>query len=245
MENFTYDLNIFTNCTLHIDSYKTILETYNSFCNTFEQKPATLWVDPNPLNDRNSFKDYIKYINKTIPNNIEIRKTTSLSDGYIQAINNSNSDFCFMLEHDWVFSKKNIKYTLPQIFLEMVESKIHHLRFNLRNNWEIYKSGSDIGLWDVKEEVEGKHISYCTTPSASNNPHILNNSLYKKDLLKYLKKEQGGRGIEQNLINVSNSKFAILGDKTTPYTIKHLDGQKRYFGKRNHLTKETVLFKKL
>lgn len=243
-KSFSYDLNIFTNCTLEIETYKTIKETYKSFCSCFGIKPVTIWLDPNPLNNKETLKSYIKYIQKNISPLVNIKITKSLSDGYIQAAHNSTSNFSFMLEHDFIFNNENIKYTLNEIFSEMEKSKIHHLRFNIRNNWEEYKYFSNIGLWDAKEEIQGEYITYCTTLKASNNPHIINNPLYKRDLLKYLKVEKGSFGIEHNLPTSPNYSYAILGGKYTPCTLKtHLDGRRSYYGERNHLFPNTSLMK--
>lgn len=207
------ELHIFTNATISAPSTEIIESTYHSFCNCFNLNlQPTVWYDPKP-NVENSDK-YLLNLKKIFPT---INITTSLSDGYIQAVRNSKSDFLFMLEHDWKFLP-SINHSLEEICELMAEDQLVHLRFNKRDN-------KPIRLDKRLEQVNSK-IQYCLTPFLSNNPHIIQRKNYLERAFSYLKKETGSKGIEQRLKRVKSLKGAIYGPLNYIQTIEHLDGKK-------------------
>jgi hypothetical protein len=207
------ELHIFTNSTVNSPSTDTILETYNSFLNTFgELNNVTVWCDPNP-NIKKS-KKYISELKKIFSS---VRKTKSLSDGYITSIFESNSEYLFMLEHDWKFND-NILHTLDQIMYYMEKENIWHLRFNKRRT-EIKNTD-----WYLRQ-CGDKDFYYCLTPSLSNNPHIIHRQTYVEKALPYLEKDQGSFGIEETLNLKRDLTGAIYGHLYYENTITHLDGK--------------------
>jgi hypothetical protein len=129
----------------------------------------------------------------------------------------TNSDYVFVLEHDWVFVKENIKHTLNEICDQMKLHSVSHMRFNRRGNFE--------GFRMPEFNAIPYNDFFCSCASASNNPHIVNVSEYRKTALKYLKEDVGSFGIEQNLKNITDCKFMIYGNINTPATIVHIDGR--------------------
>ena len=204
-------LHIFTNCT---EKYPldNLLRTYNSFCDAFGKMEPTIWIDPNPNNL--IYKTYLKDLTKHFK---ILHTTTSLSDGYIQAIKYYKTDYLFMLEHDWIFRKENIKHSLYKIMDAMQSNGIYHLRFNKRVN---EKTG-----WDFKiSECGDDNFKFCKTNNVSNNPHIL----HRKTGLEWIKKEwikimPGSKGIEERHLKNSETWGAIYGGLNYPQTIQHLN----------------------
>lgn len=203
------ELHMFTNSTVNAPSVWHITTTLDSFRSTFQQYSIvpTIWCDPNP-NIQNSHQ-YITNLRNTFDH---VNITTSLSHGYIQAVNSSTSDFLFMLEHDWRFTIPEIN--LSKIIDEMIKYDLCHLRFNKRAN---IQTQGDTSLTDV----DGK---LCLTNFVSNNPHIINRELYIKVALPYITVKSGSRGIEEQLRN-KNIRAALYGPLKFPCTIAHLDGR--------------------
>lgn len=210
------ELHIFTNCTDNILKKRTILETYNSFKQTFGELTPTIWLDPNP--NLNDFEYYYNHLKNIFPKSI-INVTSSLSDGYIKMIEITNSDYLFVLEHDWIFIKENIKHTLDEICVNMTTHMVSHMRFNKRHNFE--KDGDE---WICMNPIKYSEVfSKCN--GASNNPHIINVVEYKKTALKYLIRDIGSLGIEHNLRNKEDCNFMVYGNMNGLRTIYHLDGR--------------------
>ena len=207
------ELHIFTNCTDIILTKRTIVETYDSFKETFGELTPTIWLDPNP--NKQCFEYYLSYLKNAFPNST-INVTTSLSNGYIKMIQTTNSDYLFVLEHDWVFLKENIKHTLDEICQQMQLHFVSHMRFNRHHNSE----GFEMPDYDAKPYND----FFCVCESASNNPHVINVSEYRKTAFKYLREDIGSLGVEHNLRKV-DCKFMIYGDINTPATIIHSDGR--------------------
>jgi hypothetical protein len=211
------ELHIFTNCTPIIENKITIVATYTSFCNTFKCTPIpTIWVDPNP--NRAAYSNYLKYLKENFPLST-IHKTNSLSFGYTRMIDETNSEFIFALEHDWVFND-NIKDDLSYITTLVKDNHICHLKFNQHTNDETYLPDNygDYLAYEWHEE-------FCLTKSASNNPHILHVPTYRETARKYIKHAVGSMGVEHNLRNIDDCKFAIYGSKSLGPTITHIDGR--------------------
>lgn len=207
------ELHIFTNSTISAPNTKIIETTYQSFCDCFNTKIIpTIWYDPKPNIEKAN--DYLNNLKNIFP---VVNETTSLSDGYIRAISNSSTEFLFMLEHDWEFLQ-NITHSLEEICNLMINDNLIHLRFNKRKN--IVKH-TDKFLKEVKKE----NITYCITPSLSNNPHIINRQKYISEALKYTRNFSGSKGIEQRLNKVKSLKGAIYGPLNYANTIEHLDGK--------------------
>lgn len=210
-------LNIFTNCTSYAPSTDIIENTYSSFVDVFGGNyETTIFIDSHPnMNVCEKYKNNI--INK-FPKSKVVR-TNSLSDGYIKAVKQYDSDYMFMLEHDWIFIKENIKHSLEDICQLMLENKLYHFRFNKRSN--------QIAGWDrTLEEVKTDNIHYCITHNMSNNPHIIDRKKYNDIILQYIRIRPSSKGIEEEL-NAQNKFFScIYGGLNYPATINHVDGRK-------------------
>lgn len=211
------ELNIFTNSCKQFTNTNIINKTYNSFMSVFNYDgDVNIWCDPKP-NIKFS-KKYIKLLSKQFDN---VYVTKSLSDGYVKAVKNSKSDFMFMLEHDWLFIKKNITHTLDEIIDEMIYGDLIHFRFNKRSNI--------IQAWDkeLRQIQKYNKVPYCTTQAISNNPHIISTDKYKDNFLnKVVIKNKGNSGLEDKLSN-KNLYGCIYGPINYPATIQHLDGSQK------------------
>jgi len=210
------EIHIFTNSTINSPSTELITHTYNSFLETFSVDcPVTVWYDPKPNQEKADL--YYKNLTKKFTN---INITRSLSDGYIKAVEISQSKFLCMLEHDWEFLP-TITNSIEDI-LEIIQTDdILHLRFNRRKNREK-------GLDTYLKETKSKRFSYCKTPALSNNPHIIQKNLYVNQAKQYLKISKSSMGIEQKLSPIRHLEGAIYGPIDYPPTINHLNGKSLY-----------------
>jgi len=209
------ELNIFTNSSSNSPSTMHIENTYASYFKTFRYKlKTTVWCDIHP--NTKSSDEYINNLKK-IFNNVNL--TGSLIQGYYTAVKNSNSEFMFMLEHDWDFIHKNISHTLPQIIEGMRKDNILHLRFNKRAN-------QDAQGWDLNlEEIKGSVFDFCMTDCVSNNPHIINRQRWIDEAVKYIDTRcSGAYGLEEFLTR-SPIRGAIYGALGHPTSIYHTDGK--------------------
>ena len=208
-------LNLFTNSTLSAPRTDIIERTYKSFIDTFgADYPVTVYCDPHPNYKQGKY--YIEALEKLFP---VVIKTDSLSDGYIKAVNNTDAEFCVMLEHDWQFNKPLIKHSLEQICEIMQKNNIYHLRFNKRQN---IKAG-----WDTQftpTDVNG--FKCCISNNMSNNPHIIDRKKYINEMIKYLKILPGSKGIEEELDKTEKYFSYIYGPENYPATVTHLDGRR-------------------
>ena len=206
------ELHIFTNATVNAPSTEIIKQTYYSFCDCFNyQGDVTVWYDPNPNTD--CADEYLKNL-KNIFSTVNI--TSSLSDGYVNAVTSSTAEFLFMLEHDWKFLP-TITHSLDEICQVIKKENLVHLRFNKRLNKPI--------RLDKRLHEVNSTITYCITPILSNNPHIIQKDIYLEKAFPYLKKESGSKGIERRLKRVKSLKGAIYGPLDYPPTVQHLDGR--------------------
>ena len=207
-------LNIFTNSTLSAPRTDIIRRTYDSFCGTFgNEYPVTVYCDSHP--NFKAFKYYFEALQKLFP---VVCKTTSLSDGYIKSVNNTEADYLFQLEGDWIFNKQMIKHSIEDICRAMELSDIYHLRFNKRAN---IISGWDIGL----NEISIHGFTYCETSVLSNNPHIIQVKPYREKCLPLIEIKPGSKGIEENLTHCGLTG-AIYGGLEYPQTVIHQDGRR-------------------
>lgn len=212
-------LSLFTNSTLSAPRTDIIRRTYDSFCETFGREyPVTVYCDSHP--NFKMFKFYFEELQKYFP---AVYKTSSLSDGYVKSINNSDADFLFQLEGDWIFNKDKIRHSLEEITAVMSAHSIYHFRFNKRQN---IISGWDIGLKEKKcfysRELE---MSYCETSCLSNNPHIIDVKKYREKCLPLIEIKPGSKGIEENLTHVGLTG-GIYGGRDYPACVKHIDGRR-------------------
>lgn len=211
-------VNIFTNSTLSAPKTDIIRRTYDSFCETFgKDYPVTVYCDSHP--NFKMFKFYFEELQKLFP---KVYKTSSLSDGYVKSINNSDADFLFQLEGDWVFNKLHIPHSLEHICYVMKNENIYHMRFNKRQN---IIQGWDIGLTEKYFRDDFTHLTYCETSVLSNNPHITHRETYIKKCLPLIQIKPGSKGIEENLTHVG-LVGGIYGEKNYPACIKHIDGRR-------------------
>lgn len=209
-------LNIFTNSTLSAPRTDIIERTYQSFIDTFgADYPVTVYCDPHPNYKQGKY--YLEALEKLFP---VVHKTDSLSDGYIQAVNNTDADFCVMLEHDWQFNKPLIKHSLEEICKTMASHGLYHIRFNKRSN---VVSGWDIGL--TEKHVPLRDFTWCETSVLSNNPHIINVKPYREKCLPLIEIKPGSKGIEENLTHCGLTG-AIYGGLNYPACVKHQDGRR-------------------
>ncbi len=210
------ELNIFTNSTLSAPRTDIIERTYKSFIDTFgADYPVTVYCDPHPNYKQGKY--YLEALEKLFP---VVYKTDSLSDGYIKAVNNTDADFCFMLEHDWQFNKPLIKHSLEEICKTMASHGLYHIRFNKRSN---VVSGWDIGL--TEKHVPLRDFTWCEISVLSNNPHIIQVKPYREKCLPLLQVKPGSKGIEENLTHCGLTG-AIYGGLNYPACVKHQDGRR-------------------
>lgn len=207
----TIELNIFTNCTASAPDTEIIERTFKSFCNTFGKIYTRCFVDRNP--NVTCFGDYRKRLENLFD---EVIDSKCLSDGYIKSIYESEADYLFQLEHDWIFLD-NINHSLDGILNFMSDKNIYHLRFNKREN--------TVKAWDkYLEEKNYKGFDYCITPQLSNNPHIIDRVQYL-EIGQRIEIKPGSKGIEEKL-SWKDLRGVIYGPLNYPATIKHLDGRK-------------------
>ncbi len=207
-------LNIFTNCTSYAPSTDIIENTYSSFVDVFGGNYETIiFIDSHPNYKQGKY--YIEALEKLFP---VVIKTDSLSDGYIKAVNNTDAEFCVMLEHDWQFNKPLIKHSLEEITAVMSVGNIYHFRFNKRSN---IIAGWDIGL----KEIIAPGLIYCETSVLSNNPHIIDVKKWREICLPLVRIKPGSKGIEENLTYVGLTG-AIYGGLEYPQTVIHQDGRR-------------------
>lgn len=216
-KNNEIELHIFTNSTINSPSTEHIEKTFDSFRDTFKiDIVPVIWCDPNP--NKSKSKSYLKNLKNKFD---VVNESTSLSDGYIRAIENSKSEFMFMLEHDWRFER--IDNSISEILEVMRAHEIMHLRFNQRSNI-VHKSDKYL------VEKSSKFFKYCLTPSVSNNPHIINTRLYKEKALPFIQKNEGSYGIEEVLGEIDEIEGCIYGGIDNPKTIVHTDGRSSSIG---------------
>lgn len=214
------ELHIFTNCTDVIRETNYVVESYNSFCDSFGKIVPTIWLDTNPNTAESEW--YKNFLQKSFPDS-QINVTSSLSDGYIQMIDNTDSDFIFVLEHDWKFLKENIKHSLSMCCDLMVENSISHLRFQRLHNASLMNGVDGI-------ETVANDPMFQSVKMAYNNPHIVHVPEYRKTARKYISVEPGSVGIEDRLSHRADCKFAVYGPLPM---IEHLDGRNSDHWKKN------------
>jgi len=210
------ELHVFTNSIISAPDTTIISKTYQSFQDIFGKNiTPTVWCDPNP--NIAQAHQYILNLKEIFPT---VRLSQSLSDGYIKAINKSRAEYLFMLEHDWEFLP-SITHTLEEILTYMEKYDLWHLRFNKRKT-AVEKTDK----WLLEQGEE--NFKFCLTPSVSNNPHILHKQKYQEKALPLIKKSNGSKGIEHNLLNIEGMSAAIYGGIEYPMTIRHLDGKRKH-----------------
>lgn len=205
------ELNIFTNCHKSSPDTSIVKNTYDSFVNTFGKIQTTVYMDIHPYVDNAA--EYYKNLKEIFP---DVISTTSLSDGYVKSIKNSDSDYLFQLENDWSFND-NINHSLEQIINFMSAIGCYHFRFNKRDN---IRAGWDIRM--VESEFMG--IKFCASNNISNNPHVINRKKYLNEFLDIIQVVPGSKGIEENL-NKHKLTTCIYGGENYKNTITHTDGR--------------------
>lgn len=210
--NNRIELNLFTNSTNSAPSVELIQDTYDSFVTCFGPiNNVTVWYNPYP-----NTKDSAEYKQNLEDSFDRVIETTSLSDGYIRSIERSESEFMFMLEHDWNFLQ--IDHSLDEICEQMNELKLAHLRFNKRPNRAV---GADSVNF---KQVNGSLFPVCLTPFPSNNPHIIHRERYLESAFKMLRRMSGSKGVEERLNN-KGIKAAIYGPIEQPNKVIHTNGR--------------------
>ena len=184
-------LNLFTNCKPK--AFDLLKRAYESFLDTFEKIPLTIYCDPKPdIEHFQEYKQNIKNYFKT-----DLIETTTLSDGYIKSLE-AKEDYLFQLQHDFVF--QNINHSLKEILSVMDKTNNLYLGFNSHQNkiMEYYYS--------FMREKEYNGLKYIEMDNISDRPHIINRKLYKEKCLPKIKLT--GR-LEE--IEVSLTKNEITG----------------------------------
>lgn len=220
-------LNIFTNCGSFAPNCDLIMNTYNSFVNTFgieysRDNPLfeiKIWCDSHPnVKLYKAYESNLKDLFKSVT------LTESLPRGYHQCVSENTHDYSFMLEHDWNFVSENLPngIDLQKIMLDMDYIKAFHLRFNQFGNFNRRRE------WLT--EVSGVNYKYCTSQEHSNNPHIIDVKYYKEHYLNKISFRTGGSGrwrygVENRSDMSLERKPYIFGELKLPATIKHLDGR--------------------
>jgi hypothetical protein len=210
------ELHIFTNSTIRASSdlIDVIKKTYTSFQEVFKVnlKPI-VWCDPNPNIEASA--NYINELKKIFP---DVRVSKSLIDGYLQAVTSSNSDYLFMLEHDWRILP-TITIPLDVIISEMKENELWYLIFHKFNNFDKFHPNKRL------EERHGRRMSFCLTNRVSNNPHIIYRKKYLEQALTYINVNAlGSNGLEAELTK-SPLTAAFYGSLSQAATVKHLNGR--------------------
>jgi len=219
------ELHIFTNCTNVIRETNYIVQSYESFCSSFGEIIPTIWLDPNPNTKESEW--YKNFLQDSFPNS-QINDVSSLSDGYIQMVDNSKSDFIFVLEHDWKFLKENINHSLSDLCDIIKTNNISHLRLQRLHN---------ASLMDGVDIIDNNPL-FQTVKMAYNNPHIVYVPEYRKTARKYICVDAGSMGIEDRLSHRDDCKFAVYG--ILPM-VEHLDGRDIIHWKKNKLVIEAYL----
>jgi hypothetical protein len=211
----TIELHVFTNSTVNAPSTNIIQKTTSSLEEMFKKKlTTTVWCDPNPNTAQSS--QYISELKNIYPT-VEI--SNGLADGYLQAVKSSESDYLFMVEHDWLFLP-SITNTLDEIIVDMEINNLWYLLFNKFHNFAPSHHAP------VGDFVRGQHIDFYPTARISNNPHIINKNFYIENAIGYIKPERGGAlGIEQEL-TASPLVGSVYGSQNTTATVYHIDGRK-------------------
>lgn len=219
------ELHIFTNCHLSCPDTELVRQARRSFIHTFGDIKHTLWCDSHGPKER-FFIHYKKNLLKYFP---AVNKTRSLSDGYIRAIIDSDADYLFMLEGDWIFEKDRIRHSLDEIIINMEKTGIYHLRFNKREN-QVKAWDKSLNPYSARHHDKNENdnlFHWCETPILSNNPHIIERAKYIEFIRKgYIIRLPGSKGIEELISTVPETWGAIYGPLGYPATVKHLDGRK-------------------
>jgi hypothetical protein len=206
-------VNIFTNAIP--ESVEYITRTIKSFNETFGDYPITIYADPRPNG------------NDEIKKHFDVVETESLSDGYIKSLD-SQEDYLFQLEHDWVFLQENINHSIEQILELMKKEGIYFFRFNKNTNRDIKSK------WQSKAIQKGTDFLYTETDNMSNNPHIIDRKMYIEKCLPIIRKEQGSFGLEEHL-NKREFRSAVYGGLGHHPTIKHIGRATNTIQKLNEL----------
>jgi hypothetical protein len=220
-------LCVYTNCSKFnsndIDLITTTIESFNNTFDISNINKIIVFIDSNP--ETQNFHTYQRqienYLLKWKDKNPQVISTLGLSDGYLKSLSLINSKFIFQLEHDWIFVKEHIQHDLSEILSMMEKNNLHYLRFNKRENIAYF--------WDKYiKEIIMDDIKVCETPNMSNNPHIINREIYRKEEYdKIIKLKQGSHGIEEEF-NLNKKVGYLYGKESHPATIIHLDGKKEF-----------------
>ena len=212
-------LHVFTNCTINSPDTSMICRTVDSFTKQFGEfnTPVRIWCDRNP--NIKTASAYHENLTRVFGNTVKL--TSSLSEGYKKAILMADTEYMFMLEHDWLVNPGTIKHSLDEIIGVMRDANLYHFRFNKREN---KIAGWDVALMECRDESAG--LSYCISANMSNNPHIIHRGKYLDEVMFDIRTGTGSKGIEEELNKTGKYFSAIYGRKGYQATIKHMDGRR-------------------
>lgn len=217
-------LNIFTNCTNSAPSTDTIKRTYESFVQTFgEPQSLFIYLDPHP--NRDAYNQYLANLIKIFPYAI-IRTTKGLADGYIHSLKDSNQEYIFQLEHDWVFNTHLIPHSFAEITEVMSAENICYMRFNrFKNEWTQREAKWQSFVREKHSDL-GTGMSYCETDNLSNNPHIINRKYYLEHFAMLINPDIPGAGRIEEVLTRKGYVGGLYGGLGYAPTIIHTDGRK-------------------
>lgn len=209
-------LAIMSNCTNDVLERPTIFETYRSYVDTFgEPEAVNIYIDPNP--NPQFYREYLNllmifFVNK----NVKFIETTSLSNGYREALNTEH-DYIFFVEHDWIF--QNVSHNLNQIVNTMQDDDLWFMLFNQHRNVD----NPRLAQW--QSYLRPKSKMYCESDRISNNPHIIHRETYKELAMPLVDWTVKGAGLIEQVLE-KKFNVAIYGAYDLPPTIVHIDGRR-------------------
>lgn len=212
----TAGLAIFTNCTNDILKDPTIFKTLESYFDVLKPNHTTVQIFCDPAPNPRYLPKYLKRLQEL---GIGIKVTKGLADGYRQALD-FDTDYVYMLEHDWQFLAENIHHTLDEIIAIMERDNLWYMNFNRLFN--------DDSINDTKWQTYMNPATdeYCLTDRVSNNPHIINRKYYLENIANRVDWKLRGAGRIEQVLQKNGLEVAEYGAYGSPPTIKHLNGRK-------------------
>lgn len=205
------EINVFTHCSANGGPQQASV-ALRSFEDVFGKVGhSSVWIDPALFPDR--VGEYERELDGVFDS---VNRSSGLADGYCRAVQQAQCRWVVMLEGDWLFIKENISHSLIEMLKTMDKCQIAHWRFNKRTNAP--------KAWDTwLRPYTGALVPHCLTPNKSNNPHIIDVSVYRWVLeQKWIDQSaSGSRGVEECLFQ-SPIVAAIYGDLSHPATVKHV-----------------------
>jgi hypothetical protein len=232
-----YTLNVFSNVSEVDVKAIPVRETLASYLDVFGTGgliQVNFFIHPLPFyRHADALVRYIEsFFKGVLP--YRVHMTHGLADGYTKSILICETEFCFQLEHDWLFEKSLIGHKIPEIIAVMSANGMEHVRFN--------KAQNIVRILDTElEEFTFGDLKLCRTPMRSNNPHLIPVQVYKEKYLHIIDPAaKKSKGVEEKLYGSPGS--FIYGPKGYPPTVRHNDGRNRQRKLGKSLGKPTYNF---